>query len=294
MRHAMFNRKTVLVFASNSHYTTIFVEPSRRSMTYFDGLNQNSNNCPWEISLVKNLYEDESRRQGLQLHQDDWTICYPAKHMQRQQPYQDNTFPHNQLIHIDCGLYAILMAALYLLEIPLSLLTPIKVHSFRFYAGYQIQQNDPSLNISTFYAHNSLHTTTDLQSTTTLLNNQAIRSLPYQLTTTNLQTENIYDNCLDTLADKRHLRAKEPLPPLPQITIPEGAIQLQNDEASSRTYAAQSTLIGAGHGLYASITLDGSDDTKALVGEYIGKKRRSDKYKVDYQVEYNGVLRQLS
>ena len=78
MRHAMFSKKTVLVLASNSHYTTIVVEPSRRAIAYFDGLDQNPKQCPWEISLVKTLYEDESRRQGLQLHQDDWTIHYPA------------------------------------------------------------------------------------------------------------------------------------------------------------------------------------------------------------------------
>ena len=100
MRHDMFTKTTVLLFASNNHYTAVTVELRARSMAYFDGLNPNPTQCPWEILLVKQLYEDEARRQGLQAQYDEWTILYPARHMQRQQPYRDNDSPQANSLHL--------------------------------------------------------------------------------------------------------------------------------------------------------------------------------------------------
>ena len=70
MRHDMFTKTTVLLFASNNQYTAIIVEPRARSMAYCDGLNPNPKHCPWEILIVKQLYEDEAR-QGLLPQKDD-------------------------------------------------------------------------------------------------------------------------------------------------------------------------------------------------------------------------------
>ena len=66
IKHSLFNKKTVLLFASNNHYTAIVVEPVARSMAYCDGLNPDPPQYPWEVLMVKHLYEDKARRQGLQ------------------------------------------------------------------------------------------------------------------------------------------------------------------------------------------------------------------------------------
>ena len=150
-RHAMFTKKTVLLFASNSHYTSTAVQLLLRTFAYFDGLNTDPKACPWEFLMVQQLYTDEALRQGLQPHQDDWAILYPTQWMQRQQPYIDDSIPQAQPQHIDCGLYAILMTMLYRLNIPLSLLTPMQVHRFRQYTAYQIIQDTPLIDISSFY-----------------------------------------------------------------------------------------------------------------------------------------------
>ena len=51
------------------------------------------------------------------------------------------------------------------------------------------------------------------------------------------------------------------------IQIPDESIQIPDDETSQRTYAAQSIITGASHGLFAVINILGTDDIRALVGE---------------------------
>jgi len=71
----------------------------------------------------------------------------------------------------------------------------------------------------------------------------------------------------------RHLKPKVLQTLQEQQTIPQDAIRIPTDEASIRTYVTQSTIPGAGYGLYVAITLDGNIEIKALVGEYLGTKK---------------------
>ena len=52
------------------------------------------------------------------------------------------------------------------------------------------------------------------------------------------------------------------------FTLPEYCVQIENDPATTYTYVTNRTIPGTNNGLFTSIELKGSDETKALVGEY--------------------------
>jgi hypothetical protein len=170
------------------------------TLLHFDSLNPSPTSEPWEIVVVKALFEDEARRQQKEFP-TNWRVQYPAIHMTKQIPYSNHSYISDQPIHIDCGLYAVLMPTLYLFNKSLHILTPPSVHKFRVYA-----------------AHRILHT-----------NTLDIASLVFQNTTDRATT------MTRSNAGSMALRIRTTGQEKATVTFPESCIQIESDPASSYT-----------------------------------------------------------
>ncbi len=137
LRRELYTKTTVFLFANSKHYTTVISTPDCMTLLHFDSLNPSPTTEPWEIKVVKALFKDEALRQQREFS-TNWTVQYPAIHMTKQIPYSNEAYHSEQPIHIDCGLYAVLMPMLYLLHKPLYIITPPSAHKFRLYAAHRI------------------------------------------------------------------------------------------------------------------------------------------------------------
>ena len=254
LRRELYTKTTVFLFVNNKHYTTVISKPDCMTLLHFDSLNPSPTTEPWEINVVKALFQDEAVRQQKEFA-TNWKVAYPAIHMTKQIPYSDHS-GHSQ--HIDCGMYAVLMSTLYLLDKSLHILTPPSVHKFRLYAAHRILHAQ-TIDIAALIFQN-----TEDRATTTTRRNEGSMSL-------RMRNEGSMSSRITT-----SVRAQDTL------TLPEHCIQIDKDPASAYTYVSTSSIPGAGNGLFTAIDLQGFDATKALVGEYKGIKRSKEPDNKEY------------
>ena len=182
--------------------------------------------------MVIKLFENEAREQKVTTDIVSWTIEFSAENMTPQRPYLAYGHHPNTAIHIDCGIYAALMPLLLIKGYTLSALHPAQAHRFRVTAAHIIwtQQLDFSVE-------------SHIQQST---NDVSAGEHPAQLTYLDTQTT---------------------APPKPVTVSVRTAIPLDiRDKATEHTFVAESTIPGAGYGLFASRVFDDQTDGPEHVG----------------------------
>ena len=278
----------MFLFGAGSHYTTVIVNATTRQIAYIDGLHPDAETSPWEVQMIRQFYQDESSRQQRLRLMDDWPLIFPTAAMEPQRPHRLNTQHPDLATHKDCGLYALSGTLLYLADHPLTILTPVKVHELRRHLAYRLLSSS-SFNINAILFRKRRRSPTS--------------HIPLLQQRDTLDTHNTYQVLSDdppiTSARRatlrpRHSRSTHHSPPLPdRIRVPI----ILSDPALEHTYISESTLPGAGKGLFSARDFDGNDEDSAMVGEYFGGEGltaeavSADNYHSDYAIIKGGIVR---
>ena len=182
-----------------------------------------------------------------------------------QQPHRLPHQPPDLARHIDCGLYAWISALLILNGHPLSILTPSVVHRLRVYMAHFLLQNPITFDVNTILGQVRHQRPT----ATTIIGNSLCT-----MTVTQMNTGHAQQHPDPTPANNRvaSLRPRQK----PSVTVPTPLPARQRhsiilaDPAISSTYVAESTVTGAGKGLFAARYFNGNDEDSAYIGEYFG------------------------
>jgi len=209
--------------------------------------------------------------------------------MEPQRPHRLTTQHPDLATHKDCGLYSLCCTLLYLAGHPLTILTPSKVHDLRKHLAHKLLS-------STIFNINDILFRKRNRAPTSPTHNPQQKAAP--------DTHNIYNALSDAppsassrRATLRPRRSKptstntSSLPDRPRSSV------ILSDPALEHTYISESTLPGAGKGLFAARDFDGNDEDSAFIGEYFGGEHltaetvAADNHSSDYAIIKGGIVR---
>ena len=289
LRHQLFDQpRAVFLFGSDRHYTIVLTDRDKKRINFADSIMTQPTNTPWQVHMIRTLFQDEATRQDIAHSLDDWTEHYLTAGMTRQQPYRHKHQHHSLDRHIDCGIYALLSTLLHLNDYPLSILTPHNTHTARPYLAHFLSTSSRPLDIRQLLFRQRLvpSPSPNIPSPVPSQTTHSHRSDPPQGPAPDAQR-------ISTLRPRRPAESKIP-PPLPSRT--KHSVHI-TDPAHLHTYVAKSTIPGADYGLFASKFFNGHDNDDAYVGEYYGGERLTKTqiyasgYHSDYTIEFGSLIR---
>ena len=213
--------------------------------------------------------------------------------MMPQPPYR---LPHQHpdlARHIDCGLYAWISTLLLIYDHSLSILTLSAVHRLRVYMAHYLLQNPTNFDVHTILGQLQKRRPTSSGPTS----DNPLDPMP----DTRRPLSDVQQSTDPTPADTRlaTLRPRHK----PSVSIPTPLPDRQRhsiiiaDPAIMHTHVAESTVPGAGKGLFTARYFNGNDEDSAYIGEYFeGEKLTEDTildedYFADYAIQREGLIR---
>ena len=287
IRHSLFNvPRAVFLFGSGRHYTVVFTDRNKKQILFADSIMTQPTDTPWQVHMIRELFQDEAVRQGIVHSTDDWTVHYPTTKMAKQQTYRSQHQHPSAAQHIDCGLYALLSTLLLVSDYPLDILTPSSVHAVRPHLAHFLSTSSRPLDVRAWLFRSRLPPQSPSVSEPPLQPAQFSKSKP--------PSEPLPDSeRMASLRPRRSVESKAP-PSLP-ARIPH-AVHI-SDPTRRHTYVAKSTIPGADNGLFTSRYFDGNDNDDALIGEYYGGEQLTKAqiytpgYHSDYTIEFGSLIR---
>ena len=242
----------VFTFNIDDHFIGVTMHRHRSSAThitlhYLDSLKWNGDRIIRSISAFIMCCAQSA---GIELRSSDITIVsQAASNMATQLPYRERKLNCNTEVHIDCGLYIILMIILNTQSISLESISPPLVHSLRPHLALALLQNTVTALLASWLLRHS-----------DAVSSQSDHPEPSQHHSSTVEVSAI---SLPPGRSRSHLgrRAKAHVYTDKQYALPLGREVIHipiADHAQTHTYAALSTLndpslgIDAGLGLFAS------------------------------------------
>ena len=287
------HRFIVFIHWEHNHFIGMIVDNGERTyllspqLIYLDSLKGNGKN---HVLGVQKYMDWVMISHHLTQSTRSWTVNHGlTADMIRQRPYRRCHELPEAAKHIECGVYVILMIQLYFLKIPLTVLTPLKVHRYRTVLAWQLlhpEQRVPLIDLLVPTASSSLRQTAshveaperqsfsqeELPAPFINVDHIITRRPPF----TSYLPSKRSPELLEVQDQSRRLRTRRapstdkapPLPCRPRYDFPT------NDPASLYTYASTSTIPDAGWGLFMGKLVGPSspEDRGHIIGEYYGRE----------------------
>jgi hypothetical protein len=280
-RELVCHRYVIIICWEYNHFTGIIVDKGdtantlAHNMTYLDSLKGNGDR---NLAILQRFMTSVWTSPFHPLEDHRWTINAGATaSMIKQRKFRRSYESPWDAVHIDCGIYVLLMVQLIFLEIPLSVLTPPSVHAYRATLAWQLLHREQRVPLAELITPVELHSRASAESTLEVqLKSQviAVEQDPAQPRDIH-HTEPVQSSALQIPGKRQSHELPEslqleppPLPPRQRFDFPT------NDPASLYTYASTSTLPDAGWGLFMGKPVGPSspEDDGHIIGEYYGRE----------------------
>ena len=281
-------------------------ELAQPALYYFDSFHSTSGGAyTTVVNTAKSLLDWTHQQNQSSSDSNRWTVVSDmTRCMERQRPYRrpsDHPWDGTQ---IDCGVYLIMMFQLFFEGSALTALTPTAVNKYRSHIAYKILHPDIDISLSRWIPSTSSDTTSDppshpatvppsspddaspecVHEPITGTSPTAPPGFPppdQMLTSTLASVEPSIVPFLDSICKDtsgRQLRPRLLQPSTRELPsqIPDNRKVFDvptDDPAALYTYAAESSIPGAGWGLYARRLIGPSspEDDGEIIGEYYGR-----------------------